>query len=180
MESEASKIELSNRGRKRRRTDPRPKLLRWKSASEQQNYSSKLLQALRHVNRTTFPPKPRSATSVVREAADRALAVAARGRTRWSRAILSKCRSLKLRRKFRYANQRIINCEKFGNGSKKSSAPAIARKLKTLGKLVPGCRRVSFPSILEEASDYIAALQMQVRAMTALSEILSTLQDPNS
>lgn len=175
------KSDACERERKRRRTDAHPQPLRWKSPTEQQSYSSKLLEALHHVRRTSTSSSaaanatPRS--RAVREAADRVLAIAAKGRTRWSRAILSKCRALKLRKK------RLAVA--FGRGrhrkpgssppAEAKNSPALERKMKTLGRLVPGCQKLSFPSILEEASDYIAALQMQVRAMSALTEILSSL-----
>ncbi|KAH7666597.1 Tropomyosin domain-containing protein [Dioscorea alata] len=61
---------------------------RWRTETEQKIYSSKLLEALRRVRSTESPAPTRS--RALRTAADRALAVAARGRTRWSRAILSK------------------------------------------------------------------------------------------
>lgn len=47
---------------------------------------------------------------------------------------------------------------------------AVQRKVKTLGRLVPGCRKEPLPVILEEATDYIPALEMQARA---LREILA-------
>lgn len=56
---------------------------------------------------------------------------------------------------------------------KSKNLPAVQRKARVLGRLVPGCRKESLPVVLEEAGDYIAALEMQVRAMAALAELLS-------
>lgn len=153
---------------------------KWKTNTEQSRYSYKLLDALRRV-RSATDSAPTS-SRVVRDAADRALAVAARGRSRWSRAILSS-RAMKLNsaRKRRPACSSRSNktatakANAIGAGSlqMKRKKPAIERKAKVLGRLVPGCRKLPFPTLLDEASDYIAALQMQIRAMSALSQMLA-------
>ncbi|KAK1277072.1 Transcription factor [Acorus gramineus] len=146
---------------------------RWRTEDEQRIYSSKLLDAIRLVRRrsaaeTWASPKSRE----VREAADRVLAVEARGRTRWSRAILSnRIRMRSHIRKRRPPSAAAVPRRKSAPVWKKT--PPLQRKVRMLGRLVPGCRRLSLPSLIEETSDYIAALEMQVKAMTALSEILS-------
>ncbi|XP_072997131.1 transcription factor bHLH148-like [Typha latifolia] len=158
--------------KRKRKGEVRPSQSKWRLDSEQKTYSSKLLEALRCV-RAGAPAEP-SRTRAVREAANRALAMAARGQTRWSRAILSS-RTLKLTaaKRRRAAASRLKRSG--GASQEKKRSPAIQRKARVLGKLVPGCRQLSFPKLLEETSDYIAALEMQVRAMSALSEILSSI-----
>lgn len=56
---------------------------------------------------------------------------------------------------------------------KSKNLEAVQRKGRVLGKLIPGCRKEPLPVVLEEASDYIVALEMQIRAMAALAELLS-------
>lgn len=56
---------------------------------------------------------------------------------------------------------------------KTKNLQAVQRKARVLGRLVPGCRKEALPVILEEATDYIPALEMQVRAMSALFNLLS-------
>ena len=159
---------------------------KWKSETQQQIYSSKLLQTLSQVH---LSPPPPSATATatrrgraVREAADRVLAVAAKGKTRWSRAILTNRLKLKFQKKHR-KQPRVVSATGTTRSPKKpkvsvlrlkgKSLPAVQRKVRVLGRLVPGCRKQPLPVILEEATDYIAALEMQVRAMTTLANLLS-------
>ncbi|KAL9689428.1 hypothetical protein QQ045_009814 [Rhodiola kirilowii] len=147
---------------------------RWSTAAEQHNYSSKLLQALRHVRVT--PPSATRRGRAIRQTADRVLAMTAKGRTRWSRAMLTnrlKLKFLKAKKPKLVSLSRtrkprvIVVCLRGKN------LPAVQKKALVLGNLVPGCRKQPLPVILEEAHDYISALEMQVRAMTALAELLS-------
>ncbi|XP_050372572.1 transcription factor bHLH148-like [Argentina anserina] len=164
---------------------PLPSHAKWKSPAQQHLYSSKLLQALHHVDPTTSssstcpPPPPRG--RAVREAADRVLAAAAKGRTRWSRAILTNRLKIKFRQ---HRKQSAAAASAAGVGRLKKQKfsvlrlkgkglPAVQRKVRVLGRLVPGCRKQPLPVILEEATDYIAALEMQVRAMSRLTQLLS-------
>ncbi|KAE9602558.1 putative transcription factor bHLH family [Lupinus albus] len=154
--------------------------IKWKSQTQQHIYSSKLHQAL-----TTSPP-PRG-FKAVREAADRVLAATAKGRTRWSRAILIhrlKFGKRKNKRQklttaatgiSRWRKPRVSVLRLKGKG-----LPAVQRKMKFLGRLVPGCRKESLPVILEETIDYIPALEMQIRAMNALFNLLSASGDAAS
>uniref|UniRef100_A0A2P2LHT6 Uncharacterized protein MANES_15G001200 n=1 Tax=Rhizophora mucronata TaxID=61149 RepID=A0A2P2LHT6_RHIMU len=157
---------------------------RWKTEAQQRIYSSKLIRALSQVRLSPSSPSSPRQTRVVREAADRALAVAAKGRTRWSRAILTS--RIKLKFKKQHKRQRVVTPTAMTTTSRSrkprvsvwrlrgKSLPAVQRKVRSLGRLVPGCRKQSLPVILEEATDYIAALEMQVRAMGAVAELLSS------
>ncbi|KAL9248239.1 hypothetical protein vseg_021583 [Gypsophila vaccaria] len=145
--------------------------IHWRTSAEHQSYSAKLIAALRHVRRRNGRE--------VRAAADTALAMAAKGRTCCSRAILTSRVKVRLTRRHRKAKvtarappKTTIAPPMTANKSA-SSAAAIEKRVKVLSRLVPGCRKLSFPNLLEEATDYIAALQLQVRTMAALAELLS-------
>ncbi|XP_048560419.1 transcription factor bHLH147-like [Triticum urartu] len=157
---------------------------KWRSRREHEIYSTRLLDALRLVRAGGgVAPSP---ARQVRDAADRALAVAARGRSRWSRAILASRRAHRVHRVRLHAPApspapalpHRASPGASSSGSTSAQAPALARKAKALGRLVPGCRKLPFPALLSEASDYIAALEMQVRAMAALAQALSAVSPP--
>ncbi|KAG2316119.1 hypothetical protein Bca4012_066950 [Brassica carinata] len=135
---------------------------RWRATVTQKVYSLKLYNALRRSRRST----------TVRDTADKMLAATARGATRWSRAILvSRVRTSLLRHK----NTKPASAVR-GGGGRSRKLSAVGSRVRDLGGLVPGCRRTALPELLDETADYIAALEMQVRAMTALSKIMSEFQ----
>ncbi|RCV14621.1 hypothetical protein SETIT_2G440000v2 [Setaria italica] len=146
-------------GRKRKRdsdadADQQDPPSKWRQPRAQQAYSSKLLDALRLVRSGGASSSGRE----VRDAAYRALAVAARGRSRWSRAILAR-RGRPLQRA-----RLVPRAPPTGTSSSSRPGSLLASKTRALGRLVPGCRRMSLPALLAEVSDYIAALQMQLRS----------------
>ncbi|KAL2229664.1 transcription factor bHLH148 [Sesamum indicum] len=162
--------------------------LQWKSEAQEQIYSSKLLQALRQVRASSASSGAQtSAPKRVRDAAYRILAATAKGRSRWSRAILTNRLKLKFMKKNNIVKRerKLMTVITTGNSrmQKKSKVsvlrlkskglPAVQRKARVLSRLIPGCRKHPLPVVLEEATDYIAALEMQVRAMSALAELLS-------
>ncbi|KAL2491215.1 Transcription factor bHLH [Abeliophyllum distichum] len=149
---------------------------RWGTETEQQIYSSKLVGALRHLRRPDSS-SPSASGRAVRDAADRVLAVSAKGRTRWSRAMLTGRLSLRLaqiNKKHKKASKPITGDSRSKKRAVKKKLPPVQSKVRVLGRLVPGCRKLSFPSLLEETTDYIAALQMQVNAMTFLTGLLTS------
>ncbi|KAJ6891431.1 hypothetical protein NC651_024816 [Populus alba x Populus x berolinensis] len=131
---------------------------KWKTEAQQQVYSSKLIQALSQVNLNPSTSSAPRQGRAVREVADRALAFAAKGKTRSTTGSGSRSS-----RKHKVSVLRL----------KAKGLPAVQRKVRVLGRLVPGCRKQPLPVILEEATDYIAALEMQVKTMTAIAELLS-------
>ncbi|KAL7104780.1 hypothetical protein ACP275_07G003700 [Erythranthe tilingii] len=159
--------------------------IQWKSDAQQQIYSSKLLHALQQVRLSGGAQT--SAPKRVHDAAYRVLAATAKGRSRWSRAILTSRLKLKFMKKNNTAkrHRRVMTSITAGSSraQKKSKVsvlrlkskclPAFQRKARVLGRLVPGCRKQPLPVVLEEATDYIAALEMLVRTMSALAEPLS-------
>ncbi|KAL6522908.1 hypothetical protein OROHE_016755 [Orobanche hederae] len=159
--------------------------IQWKSDAQQQIYSSKLLSALQQVRLGSGSST--SAPRRVHETANRVLAATAKGRSMWSRAILTHRLKMKFMKKnniikrqrkvmtmITTGNSRVHRKSKVSVSRLKSKGlPAFQRKASVLSRLVPGCRKQPFPVVLDEATDYIAALEMQVRAMSALAELLS-------
>ncbi|CAA7015898.1 unnamed protein product [Microthlaspi erraticum] len=140
---------------------------RWRDTAAQKVYSLKLYNALRRSRRST----------TVRDTADKVLAATARGTTRWSRAILVSRGGTSLHRQ-KYTKPASAFAAAVGGsgGGRRRKLSVVGKRVRVLGGLVPGCRRTALPELLDETADYIAALEMQVRAMTALSKILSELQ----
>ncbi|GMG99784.1 hypothetical protein Nepgr_001624 [Nepenthes gracilis] len=153
--------------------------IRWRSIAEQQTYSSKLVEALRHVRQTSAASNVSSRSRAIRETADKVLAISARGRTKWSRAILTNRLKLRLKNhkkanaKPRMASPGNRRSNNPPNGVQKKRLPALERRTRVLRRLVPGSRKLSLPNLLEEATDYISALEMQVRAMASVAEHLT-------
>jgi hypothetical protein len=152
---------------KRKRTDEHEGPSKWRTRRAKEAYSHKLIDALRLVRAGAPAARGRQ----VRDAADRALAAAARGRSRWSRAILDRQR----RRSTTLRRVQASAAASTSSSTQKKQQPAVARKAKMLGRLVPGCRKLPFPALLAEVSDYVAALEMQVRAMNAVAQALSSV-----
>ncbi|KAG2315246.1 hypothetical protein Bca4012_066047 [Brassica carinata] len=179
----------SRRKRKKKQPSPPPSqssVQIWRSEKQQQIYSTNIIQSLRELRINAVADQspslpPRGGGIAVRDAAYRSLAVTARGRTLWSRAILSKAVKVKL--KFRKQNRpRNSNPPPptiTGNNRlrkkratvlrlKAKGLPAVQSKVKLLSRLIPGCRKQPLPVILEETTDYIVAMEMQIRALNAI------------
>ncbi|RLN38969.1 hypothetical protein C2845_PM01G30430 [Panicum miliaceum] len=159
---------------------PPPQGSKWRSGTQHKIYGRRLLDALR----ATGGGQPRA----VKAAADSALALTARGQTRWSRAILlagaacSRRRVLvkaggKIRRRHRRPQHAKSKAASFaGAAADSKEGGKVQERLRVLGRLVPGCRKLPAPELLEEAVDYVAALQMQVNTMRALADALAAAQ----
>ncbi|KAK4766878.1 hypothetical protein SAY86_014629 [Trapa natans] len=152
----------------------------WKTEAQQRAYSSKLLQALARA-------RIRGGGTAVRQAADRALASAAKGKSRWSQAILT-ARGNRVKLQKQRSKRVQVGAAATGKGAlpPRKARLSVMRlkkgrtrtsteeqwKARVLGRLVPGCRKEPLPVILEEAFDYIEALEMQVKAMNTLALLL--------
>ncbi|KAJ0236680.1 hypothetical protein HA466_0253850 [Hirschfeldia incana] len=186
----------SRRKRKKKPTSPpspslsssQSSVQKWRSEKQQQIYSTNIIQSLRElrINASTDPSaklSPRGGGRAVRDAAYRSLAVTARGRTLWSRAILSK--SVRVKLKFRKQNRlrtsnshpTVVSITGTNRLRKKRATvlrlkakgfTAVQRKVKLLSRLIPGCRKQPLPVVLEETTDYIVAMEMQIRALNAI------------
>ncbi|KAK1258901.1 Transcription factor [Acorus gramineus] len=165
----------------KRKSPPPPPENRWKTGTQQRIYGRRLLEAIRSARGegSSSPATNPTPPAKIREAADSALALTDRGRSRWSRAILSRrWRRRRLIVKAAGAGRKKIRRRRRPQAKKGEAAKAIGgekvrERLRVLSRLVPGCRRVSTPSLLEETADYVAALEMQVRAMRLLADALS-------
>lgn len=175
---------------------------KWRSGAQERIYGRRLLDALRATRDGAAgggggaPPQPRA----VKAAADSALALTARGQSRWSRAILLAGAASSRRRVLVKAGGKIRRGGG-GNSCRRPQARAAAaaaakaaaaassageppmlkerkvkERLRVLGRLVPGCRKLPAPALLEETADYVAALEMQVKAMRALADALAAAQ----
>ncbi|CAN6922157.1 unnamed protein product [Brassica oleracea] len=155
-------LEALRRSRRSTEDPARHLSRRWRATAAQKVYSLRLYDALRRSRRS----------ATVRDTADKVLAATARGTTRWSRAILVSRygRSLRLHKHSKPAS--AVR----GGGGRRRKLSVVGYRVRALGGLVPGCRRTALPELLDETADYIAALEMQVRAMTALTKILSEFQ----
>lgn len=150
------------------------------TAGFQRKYIRQLVAVLRHgrIERTT---RGLARSRAVKLAADMSLAMAARGRTAWSRAILRKY--LFRPKKSRCQRRSVIKSGwASANNSKrcKTTFPGkksvrrlfrvtVASRMQSLMELIPGSRHLDTLFFLEEVTDYIVALKMQVEAMQALT-----------
>lgn len=156
---------------------------RWSSSTQERIFCQKLIRALRSTKEA--PSQPLKAMAI-KDAADSALALTAKGQTRWSRAILfsrwQKRKScLKGGGKLRGWFSGRTRVGKAGSGlDPRRRGKKVTERLRVLSRLVPGGRKLSEPMLLEEAADYVAALETQVKTMRTLAELLSsTIQSPH-
>lgn len=161
---------------------------KWRTVSQERIYGQRLLDAIKSTKNSSQPAKL-APSRAIKEAADSALALTAKGQTRWSRAILSRRRRLNRKLSIK-AGSKIRRCsgrrwvgksdpvrtqaKKKKMEGEEEEGEKVGDRLRVLSRLVPGCRKLSTPTLLEEAADYVAALEMQVKAMRALADLLSS------
>ncbi|KAG6538773.1 transcription factor bHLH150-like [Zingiber officinale] len=147
---------------------------RWRNSSKERAYRRRLVEVLCSAAANSRSSGPCS----IKEAADSALATTAHGRSRWSRAILfaRRCRGS--------GSSRKLLAKAGGTRCRLTSAPPpptkkgnkLGHRLRALGRLVPGCRKLPALTLLEEAADYLAALEMQAKALRDLTDVLSAAE----
>ncbi|XP_074560340.1 transcription factor bHLH148-like, partial [Curcuma longa] len=143
---------------------------RWRNSSKESAYRRRLVEVLRSAALNARSSGPCS----IKEEVDSALAMTAHGRSRWSRAILfaRRCRGRKLLAKAGGTRRRVTSAPPLS--TKKGNK--LGHQLRALGRLVPGCRKLPALILLEEAADYLAALDMQAKALRELTDVLSAAE----
>ncbi|KAF2310299.1 hypothetical protein GH714_007629 [Hevea brasiliensis] len=116
---------------------------KWKTEAQQQIYSSKLIQALSQVRLSPSSPSAPRQGRAVREAADRALAFAAKGKTRWSRAILTSRIKLKFRKQHKRHRVVAASTTSTVTGTSRSKKPRVS-VLRLKGKSLPAVQRKAY------------------------------------
>ncbi|KAF3779700.1 Transcription factor [Nymphaea thermarum] len=137
----------------------------WRTSPEQRSYKQRLLKALRSAGADATPADRISRSFAVKEAADSALAMSAKGHWGWSRAILARWR----RRRERFMSRKIRRVSlrmRAAMMEPSSSVPAaennrrtpakrkrggkedsmVDDRLRTLGRLIPGGQKLGAPA----------------------------------
>uniref|UniRef100_F6I4T5 IBH1-like N-terminal domain-containing protein n=1 Tax=Vitis vinifera TaxID=29760 RepID=F6I4T5_VITVI len=103
---------------------------RWRTEAEQQIYSAKLVEAITKVRRSSAPAAAVHRGRAVREAADRVLAAAGKGRTRWSRAIMTSRVGLRLRKRRKVT---VTGNNRLRKPAVSKQEPPLKRRVRVLG-----------------------------------------------
>ncbi|KAL6883627.1 hypothetical protein ACP4OV_011041 [Aristida adscensionis] len=152
-------------GRKTRPKRPATPQTMWRTGTLHKIYGEHLLDAL-----LVMVAVGATQAWAVKQVADFALALTARGQTRWSRAIQLAGGAVDTK-----ANAAATAASSAGRP--RSIKVKVKLQLCVLRRLVPGCRKLSNnAALLEETADYVAALEMQVKTMRALADVLAAVQ----
>ncbi|WOL04723.1 transcription factor bHLH147-like [Canna indica] len=142
-----------------------PPETKWRTAEQDRVFCRRLLDALRAAA-SCGPP-------TVKEAADSALAITARGESRWSQVVLLGRHHRRKLLRLKANGQIRRGCRRMRPAVAAVGGRKVGDRLRLLRRLVSGCRKLSVRSVLEDAADYVAALEMQVKAMRALADALA-------
>ena len=154
---------------------PQQQASKWRSGTQHKIYGRRLLDALR----ATGGGQPRAVKARGRFGAGahgaRPDALEPRNPA-GRRRVLVKAGG-KIRRRHRRPQHAKSKAAAFaGAAADSKEGGKVQERLRVLGRLVPGCRKLPSPELLEEAVDYVAALQMQVNTMRALADALAAAQ----